>query len=72
MPDPVFVHAADFHIGAPLRQLGKGLKEDVRKHLRKLAGKALSNLVDLTIQRDAEFLPLAGDIYDRAEREAAR
>jgi len=71
MAAPIFVHAADLHIGAPLRQLGKGLKEDVRQQLRERAGKALTNLVDLTIARDAEFLLLAGDIYDRAEREAA-
>lgn len=71
MSHPVFVHAADLHIGAPLRELGKGLKEDVRQKLRELAKKALSNLVDLTIDRNAEFLIIAGDIYDRAEREAA-
>jgi DNA repair exonuclease SbcCD nuclease subunit len=71
MADPVFIHAADLHLGAPLRQLGKGLKEDVRQRLRELAGKAFTNLIELTIERDAEFLLLAGDIYDRAEREAA-
>lgn len=71
MATPVFVHAADLHIGAPLRQLGKGLKDDVRQNLRQLASQALTNLVDLAINRDAEFVLLAGDIYDRAEREAA-
>lgn len=71
MTQPVFVHAADLHLGAPLNQLGKTLSPEIRKNLLILAPKAFTNLIDLTINRDAEFLILAGDIYDRADREPA-
>ena len=71
MTQPVFVHAADLHLGAPLNQLGKNLSPEIRKNLLHLAPKAFINLIDLTINRDAEFLVLAGDVYDRANREPA-
>ena len=71
MSIPVFVHAADLHLGAPLKRLGEGLSDEIRVGLRLRASKALENLIDLTITRNAEFLLLAGDLYDGAEREAA-
>ena len=71
MSQPVFVHAADLHLGAPLRELGKNLKEEAKQLLFDLAPNAVSNLIDLTISRKAEFLVLAGDIYDKALREPA-
>lgn len=59
------------HIGAPLKRLGEGLSDEARDLLRFRAAKALENLVDLTIAKNAEFLVIAGDLYDGAEREAA-
>lgn len=67
---PVFVHAADLHLGAPLRRLGEGLDPTVREELTRLVDSAFDNLIDMTIEVGAEFLVLAGDIYDGVEREA--
>ena len=68
---PVFVHAADLHLGAPLQQLGRNLKVEAKQLLFKLVPDAIVRLIDLTIDRKAEFLVLAGDIYDKANREPA-
>ena len=68
---PVFVHAADLHLGAPLQQLGRNLKVEAKQLLFKLVPDAIVKLIDLTIDRKAEFLVLAGDIYDKANREPA-
>ena len=67
---PVFVHAADLHLGAPLRALGKGINEERRAQLVKLADQTFDNLIDESIRLNAEFVVLSGDIYDGAEREA--
>ena len=68
--NPVFVHAADLHLGAPLRSLGAGLSVDAKAELLSLVDKAFTNLIDKTIEYNAEFIVLAGDIYDDAENDA--
>lgn len=68
--DPVFVHAADLHLGAPLRRLGVSLSPQSRQELIAAVDTAFDRLVDETIRLEAEFLVLAGDIYDGADREA--
>jgi DNA repair exonuclease SbcCD nuclease subunit len=65
--NPVFVHAADLHLGSKLRKLGNPA---TRAELVREAEKAFDNLIQKTIDVKAEFLVLAGDIYDRADREA--
>lgn len=63
-----FVHAADLHLDTPYDTIGHVASEDVREALRDASLRAFDNLIDLTIERDAAFLVLAGDIYDGAER----
>jgi len=66
---PVFVHASDLHLGSPLGGLGEGLSEGQRQGLLKKAEKAFDNLIAETIRVNAEFLVVAGDIYDSGECE---
>jgi DNA repair exonuclease SbcCD nuclease subunit len=68
--NPVFVHAADLHLGAPLLSLGAGLTAEAKAELLSLVDKAFTNLIDKTIKYNAEFIVLAGDIYDDAENDA--
>jgi DNA repair exonuclease SbcCD nuclease subunit len=68
--NPVFVHAADLHLGAPLLSLGAGLTAEAKAELLLLVDKAFTNLIDKTIKYNAEFIVLAGDIYDDAENDA--
>ena len=67
MPSFRFVHAADLHLDTPFEQVGK-LGGGVRERLRDASLEAFDNLVTLTLEKDATFLVLAGDIYDGAER----
>ena len=58
-----FVHAADVHLDSPM--LGLEQHEGApAERLRGATRKALENLVTLCIQEEAEFLLIAGDLYD--------
>lgn len=66
-----FMHAADLHLGAPLRSLSHNLDEAKVAHLQTLVGRVFDNIVAAALDRDVSFLVLAGDIYDDAEREVS-
>jgi DNA repair exonuclease SbcCD nuclease subunit len=57
-----FVHAADLHLGAPLKRLDVG-DAAVRARLTGATGTALDAVVDVCLERDVDFLAIAGDIY---------
>ena len=61
------VHAADLHLDTPCATLGRTAPE-VAEALRDASLAAFSALVDLTLERSAAVLLLAGDLYDGAER----
>ncbi len=58
-----FIHAADLHLDSPLRNLERyeGAPVDV---IRGATRRALENLVTLARDEGADFVLLAGDIYD--------
>src|SRR5437870_1161773 len=56
-----FVHAADLHLDSPFRGVG-----DARLQAATLG--ALGRVVDHTIESKADFLVIAGDIYDSKDR----
>lgn len=68
-----FVHAADLHLDAPFKGVGgifSGRSEDgarLAELLREATFIALGRLVDLCINEGADFLLLAGDVYNSAE-----
>lgn len=57
------VHAADIHLDSPLRGLTR-IGEDYAQELRRSTRRALQNLVALTLDREADLLVIAGDLYD--------
>ncbi|OXT01572.1 hypothetical protein B7H23_00925 [Notoacmeibacter marinus] len=58
-----FVHAADLHLGT--RFHGLAIRDEATaRHFAQATRTALSRLVDRTIEAEAAFLLLAGDIYD--------
>ena len=64
MPRPVrFVHAADLHLGARFKRLDlpEGPLADM---FRSATATALNNVVELCLQRDVDFLVIAGDVYE--------
>ena len=58
-----FVHAADIHLDSPLRGLARYEGAPVDR-IRGATRQALKNLVDLTLAEQADFLLIAGDLYD--------
>lgn len=62
-----FVHAADLHIDSPFRGL-RDVDRRVGERLRESTFEAYRNLVDLCVDEQVDFLVIAGDIYDGADR----
>ena len=62
-----FVHAADLHIDSPFAGVGDA-DNRVATRLREATYEAFQNLVDLCIKQNADFLVIAGDVYDGADR----
>lgn len=67
-----FVHAADLHLDAPFRGAGALLSDAARGEkaaalLRRATFTALARLVRLCVEAKADFLLLAGDVYNAAE-----
>ncbi len=58
------VHAADLHVDSPLRGLSRLGDDDLAHRLRSATRLALDNLVDLVLEREADALLIAGDLYD--------
>ena len=58
-----FIHCADLHLDSPLRGLSK--REDAPvDEIRLATRRALTNLVNLCIEKSVDFLVIAGDVYD--------
>ncbi len=62
-----FVHAADLHLDTPFEGMER-IAPQIAEALRDASLAAWDELVQFTIQQDAAFLLLAGDIYDGEER----
>lgn len=62
-----FIHAADLHLGSPLKGVGSGLPA-VAEKLWSATFDAFSELVDLGIERSVDFILVAGDVFDLSGR----
>lgn len=62
-----FIHAADLHLDSPFAGLS-GVPEAVRQLLRGSTFAALDNLTELAIREKVDFVLIAGDVYDSADR----
>ena len=58
-----FVHAADIHLDSPLRGLA-GQQGSAVERIRSATREAFEALIERTIDDQAEFLIIAGDLYD--------
>jgi len=68
------IHAADLHLGAPIEGLSRYsddeyLNKAAVSRLIDRASEAFEELVSKTIEKEADILVLAGDIYDGSENE---
>ena len=62
-----FVHTADLHLDSPFAGLADA-DEDMARFLHSATFQAWDNIVDLCIERSVDFLLVAGDVYDGADR----
>src|SRR5215475_4235357 len=62
-----FIHAADLHLDSPFRGIGDATPE-LREELQGATLQAFERVVDHTISSKADFLVLAGDLYDSCDR----
>jgi len=62
-----FVHAADLHLDTPFEGIGK-VDASISSAIKDASLDAFDSLIDLTIDKRADFLVLAGDLYDGADR----
>lgn len=65
-----FVHAADLHLDSPLKGISASAEGQpaVVAALRRAGYQAWENLVRLCLDEEADFLVIAGDIFDGARR----
>ncbi|MBB6674343.1 metallophosphoesterase family protein [Cohnella nanjingensis] len=62
-----FLHAADLHLDSPFRGLSK-VPAAVRDRLRESTFEAFARLVETVRRERIDFVVLAGDLYDAADR----
>ncbi|MDQ6419039.1 DNA repair exonuclease [Paenibacillus sp. LHD-117] len=62
-----FIHAADLHLDSPFRGLAKA-PEAVRTALSSSTFYALRRLTDAAIENEVDFVVVAGDLFDEADR----
>lgn len=62
-----FVHTADLHMDSPFRGLMNAAPK-LRDSLQDATLGALERVIDWTIQSNADFLVIAGDLYDSRDR----
>lgn len=65
-----YIHAADLHLDAPFRGLGRetAIGNNLGRMLREATFTALNRLVSLCETEKPDFLLLAGDIYNQEEK----
>jgi len=63
-----FVHTADLHLGSPFLGL-ESLPKPIFERIRDAAFQSFSRIVDLAIGRRADFVLVAGDVYDGEDRD---
>jgi len=62
-----FIHTADLHLDSPLKGISEVSKE-ISLELTEATFKAFNKIIDLCIEKQVDFLLIAGDIYDGADR----
>jgi DNA repair exonuclease SbcCD nuclease subunit len=64
-----FLHAADLHLGAPLKSLGTRVDEPTIGRITQRVNTAFDRLVGVAVDEQVDFVVLAGDVYDMADRD---
>lgn len=68
MADFRFIHTADLHLDSPFRGISGRAPESVFRRLRDSTLTAFDRVVRLCIDESVDFICIAGDVFDLAER----
>lgn len=70
MPEFSFIHAADLHLDSPFVGLANlpDSNHKIVETLRQATFRAFDNLIGLCLHKKVDFLLVAGDVYDGADR----
>lgn len=58
-----FIHAADLHLGSPLKTVGR-MSMELQKIIRQAGYLALQRIVDAALRYEVDFVVISGDVYD--------
>lgn len=67
MKEISFIHGADLHLDSPMLGL-KTLPDSIFKRVRESTFQALKKLTDAAIDKEVDFVILAGDLFDGEDR----
>jgi DNA repair exonuclease SbcCD nuclease subunit len=62
-----FIHTADLHLDSPFKELSE-INNTISSELIESTFSAFNNIVDICLEKKVDFLLIAGDIYDGADR----
>lgn len=62
-----FVHTADLHLDSPFKGISD-ISESISAELTKATFATFNRIVDFCIEKEVDFLLVAGDVYDGADR----
>jgi len=62
-----FIHCADLHLDSPFEGL-HSIAPEIANVLRDATFKSFENVIDIAIREKVDFLIIAGDVYDGADR----
>lgn len=62
-----FLHTADLHLDSPFKGISE-INEEISLELTEATFKTYNNIIELCIEKQVDFLLIAGDIYDGADR----
>lgn len=62
-----FIHTADLHLDSPFKELSE-VDNTISSELTESTFNAFDNLINICIEKKIDFLLIAGDIYDGADR----
>jgi len=68
LPSLTFVHTADLHLDSPFKGVTAENAPHVSERLRRATFEVFEEIVALCIRERADFLLVAGDVYDGADR----
>jgi DNA repair exonuclease SbcCD nuclease subunit len=62
-----FIHTADLHLDSPFKGISE-INEKISLELTEASFKTFNKIIDLCIEKEVDFLLIAGDIYDGVDK----